>query len=193
VSRSSGDARAFFTEAFGREYWLFGILILDSKGEEMPQSDALDGAGAFADLLNALREDTSWQRATGRGVRVAIVDSGIDSEHPDLKGRVKDSVEAVAEDGKINFRPPPPAISGPRNSLRRYYQQCCFRCRALQRQSARADCFRLGRNVSGWTRLRHQTKVPGNQPLARNNKARLFWTTSRFAGPRVSRRLYCCC
>jgi subtilisin len=72
----------------------------------MPQSDvALNGGSAIPDLWTAIGEDTSWKRCTGRGVRVAIVDSGIDTEHPDLKGKVRESVEAVAEDGKINFHP----------------------------------------------------------------------------------------
>jgi subtilisin family serine protease len=72
----------------------------------MPQSDvALEVGSALPDLWSAIREDTSWERCTGRGVRVAIVDSGIDTEHPDLKGKVRESVEAVAEDGKINFQP----------------------------------------------------------------------------------------
>jgi subtilisin family serine protease len=72
----------------------------------MPESDvALKAGSVLPDLWTAIREDTSWERCTGRGVRVAIVDSGIDTEHPDLKGKVRDSVEAVAEDGKINFHP----------------------------------------------------------------------------------------
>lgn len=72
----------------------------------MPQSDvALNAGSALPDLWTAIREDTSWERCTGHGVRVAIVDSGIDTEHPDLKGKVRESVEAVAEDGKINFHP----------------------------------------------------------------------------------------
>ena len=72
----------------------------------MPQSDVASNAGnTLPDLWTAIREDTSWERCTGRGVRVAIVDSGIDTEHPDLKGKVRESVEAVAEDGKINFHP----------------------------------------------------------------------------------------
>jgi len=72
----------------------------------MPESDvALKAGSVLPDLWTAIREDSSWERCTGRGVRVAIVDSGIDTEHPDLKGKVRDSVEAVAEDGKINFHP----------------------------------------------------------------------------------------
>lgn len=57
------------------------------------------------DLWAAIRPEALWQGRTGRGVRVAVVDSGIDTEHPDLKGKVKESVEAVTEDGKIGFRP----------------------------------------------------------------------------------------
>ena len=57
------------------------------------------------DLWAAIRPESLWKGRTGRGVRVAVVDSGIDTEHPDLKGKVKESVEAVAEDGRIEFRP----------------------------------------------------------------------------------------
>jgi len=57
------------------------------------------------DLWAAIQPETIWNGRTGRGVRVAVVDSGIDTEHPDLKGKVKESVEAVAEDGRIDFRP----------------------------------------------------------------------------------------
>jgi subtilisin family serine protease len=57
------------------------------------------------DLWAAIQPDAIWKGRTGRGVRVAVVDSGIDTEHPDLKGKVKGSVEAVAEEGKIDFRP----------------------------------------------------------------------------------------
>jgi subtilisin len=72
----------------------------------MPESDvALNVVSALPDLWTAIREDTSWERCTGSGIRVAIVDSGIDTEHPDLKGKVRESVEAVAENGKINFQP----------------------------------------------------------------------------------------
>src|SRR3979490_531924 len=64
-----------------------------------------EAAHATNDLWAAIQPETIWNGRTGRGVRVAVVDSGIDTEHPDLKGKVKESVEAVAEDGKIDFRP----------------------------------------------------------------------------------------
>jgi len=57
------------------------------------------------DLWATICADAVFEGRTGRGVRVAVVDSGIDTEHPDLKGKIKGSVEAFAEEGHINFRP----------------------------------------------------------------------------------------
>lgn len=47
--------------------------------------------------------DESWRTASGGGVSVAIVDSGIDTEHPDLNGRILESVEARVENKRIIF------------------------------------------------------------------------------------------
>jgi subtilisin family serine protease len=66
---------------------------------------AAEATETAVDLWAAIQPETLWKGRTGRGVRVAVVDSGIDTEHPDLKGKVKESVEAVAEDGRIEFRP----------------------------------------------------------------------------------------
>src|SRR5260370_836421 len=66
---------------------------------------ATQATDTATDLWTGIQPETIWHGRTGRGVRVAVVDSGIDTEHPDLKGKIKESVEAVAEDGKISFRP----------------------------------------------------------------------------------------
>ena len=72
----------------------------------MAESDAaVEITESKPDLWAAIRPETIWQGRTGRGVRVAVVDSGIDTQHPDLIGKVKESVEAVPEEGKINFHP----------------------------------------------------------------------------------------
>lgn len=73
----------------------------------MAQSDATPkrAGGVLPDLWSPIKPDTTWQGRTGRGVRVAVVDSGIDTEHPDLKGKVKESAEAYVEGGKVHFRP----------------------------------------------------------------------------------------
>lgn len=46
-----------------------------------------------------------WRQATGKGVSVAVIDSGIDTTHPDLIGKVVDSVEARVEQKKVRFEP----------------------------------------------------------------------------------------
>jgi len=45
----------------------------------------------------------NWREATGKGVTVAIIDSGIDAGHPDLDGRVVESVEARIEGNRVIF------------------------------------------------------------------------------------------
>lgn len=47
----------------------------------------------------------NWRDATGRGVTIAIIDSGIDGSHPDLTGKVIDSVKARVENGRVVFDP----------------------------------------------------------------------------------------
>lgn len=65
-----------------------------------PTESQIVGAG-----IRLLDLDGNWRTATGRGVRVAIVDSGIDPEHPDLKGRIGECVEARADGKRIVFDP----------------------------------------------------------------------------------------
>jgi subtilisin len=65
-----------------------------------PQADGL------SDLWSLITPEKIWEGRTGRGVRVAIVDSGIDAAHPALSARVVDAVEAVRDaKGRITFRP----------------------------------------------------------------------------------------
>lgn len=56
------------------------------------------------DLWGPSLPDNIWQGRTGRGVRVAVIDSGVDAEHPSLIGKVKDAVEAHVQAGRISFR-----------------------------------------------------------------------------------------
>lgn len=49
--------------------------------------------------------ESAWREATGRGVSVAIIDSGVDCGHPDLNGRIIESVEARLDGKRIVFDP----------------------------------------------------------------------------------------
>lgn len=46
-----------------------------------------------------------WKRRTGKGVTIAVIDSGIDSDHPELLGKVVESVEAQADHKRVSFVP----------------------------------------------------------------------------------------
>lgn len=61
--------------------------------------------GRLLNLWEPITPDAVWHGRTGRGVRVGVVDSGIDTTHPALKGKVKASVEATVEGGRVAFRP----------------------------------------------------------------------------------------
>lgn len=49
------------------------------------------------------RPETDWRICTGKGVTVAIIDSGVDGTHSDLAGHVVESVEARVEKNKVIF------------------------------------------------------------------------------------------
>jgi subtilisin len=60
-------------------------------------------SNAYASASTYFQIDESWKTRTGRGVSVAVIDSGIDFSHPDLHGKIKESVEAHRDNKRIFF------------------------------------------------------------------------------------------
>jgi subtilisin len=47
----------------------------------------------------------SWKNRTGKGVSVAVIDSGIDTSHPKLEGKIRESVESQRDGKRVVFVP----------------------------------------------------------------------------------------
>lgn len=55
--------------------------------------------------VRGVTRDWAWEGATGAGVRVGIIDSGLERDHPALRGRVVDSVAVEMVDGQPRVVP----------------------------------------------------------------------------------------
>lgn len=53
--------------------------------------------------LDQFTPEWAWGESTGRGMRVGVVDSGIDGDHPALGGMVRGGVAVVEKDGQIQY------------------------------------------------------------------------------------------
>ncbi len=62
-------------------------------------------SNSYNPIESYFRLEEDWRSSTGKGVSVAIVDSGIHAGHPDLNGRVLESVEARVDNKRIIFDP----------------------------------------------------------------------------------------
>ena len=65
----------------------------------------IDEAQFLSTMSGGFRPTKEWRSCTGKGVTVAIIDSGIDTSHPELDGRVVRSVEARLDGKRVVFDP----------------------------------------------------------------------------------------
>lgn len=62
-------------------------LLLGGIGAVTP-SAAVDSIRANEWFLDAMHAPQMWKISTGKGITVAVIDSGVDANHPDLMGKV---------------------------------------------------------------------------------------------------------
>jgi subtilisin family serine protease len=79
------------------------VTDLDLPAWSEPFTDAAGLARRMR--LRAITRDWAWGGSTGAGVRVGIVDSGLEATHPRLAGRVVESVAVELIDGEPRVVP----------------------------------------------------------------------------------------
>lgn len=72
----------------------------------MPTDLTVTDQFSALDAVTVFEPGDGWRGCSGRGADVAIIDSGIDADHPALMGRVAELVEAHVTDGRrVEFVP----------------------------------------------------------------------------------------
>ncbi|MFE5667806.1 S8 family serine peptidase [Streptomyces niveus] len=52
--------------------------------------------------LDAMRVDDIWKSSTGKGIKIAVIDTGVNASTPSLKGQVLKGLDATETDGTTN-------------------------------------------------------------------------------------------
>lgn len=96
-------------------------------------------------MTSGLARDWAWSGSTGRGVRVAIVDSGVEDGHPRV-GRIDGAVSVVADpEQRSGFR----YQEGPHEDLVGHGTACAGIIRALAPEAELYSIRVLGPNLKG--------------------------------------------
>ncbi len=97
-----GVARDFWTNWINNAPASFQSTPLPSVGSVVKSLPKLGkNVGKNTEVqwgVKAVNAPAAWSKSKGRGIKVAVVDTGIDPKHPELAARVKGGINAVEKD-----------------------------------------------------------------------------------------------
>ncbi|MDO0931700.1 type VII secretion-associated serine protease mycosin [Streptomyces sp. DG2A-72] len=78
-----------------RRAGVVSVLLAASIALVPPTAAHADGIRAQQWALEAMHTDEAWQTTKGEGVTVAVLDTGVESDHPDLTGNVLEGKDMI--------------------------------------------------------------------------------------------------
>ncbi|MEV1082894.1 type VII secretion-associated serine protease mycosin [Streptomyces sp. NPDC050211] len=78
-----------------RRVGVVSVLLAASVALVPPTAAHADGIRAQQWALEAMHTDEAWQTTKGAGVTVAVLDTGVESDHPDLTGNVLEGKDMI--------------------------------------------------------------------------------------------------
>lgn len=78
-------------------------ILAGTRTDQLPPRD--DAGRDLQWALTRLRAEDAWTQATGAGVTVAVLDTGVSARHPDLRGKVDSGFDAIDRRGGADGDP----------------------------------------------------------------------------------------
>jgi subtilisin family serine protease len=148
------------------------------------------GSGLVPGEVEPLQISDDWRLATGRDVTVAIIDSGIDASHPDLDGKIVESVEARVDGKRVVFEPCDAGDSaGHGTACAGIVTGIASDAKIYSVKVLGAGGPRRRTGVSRRSRIRDQQAISDHQSESGNYEAAVLCSSARSPRPGVSGRM----